>query len=148
MEAHGILGSVAFDGQWVTITKRGMGQTMKGARRLSVSQISSITFKPATALHHGYIQFTVAGAPAAAVRRSGLAAGRPSREDRDSLSFAKSKNSDFRQLQEAVESAIGSAGKGADLDVAGQLRKLADLRSDGVLTDSEFQAQKARLLNP
>jgi Domain of unknown function (DUF4429)/Short C-terminal domain len=148
LEAHGILGSVAFDGQWVTITKRGTGQTMKGARRLSVSQISSITFKPATALYHGYIQFTVAGTPAAGVRESGLAAGRPPREDRDSLSFSKKKNSDFLRLQEAVESAIGSAGKGASLDVVDQLRRLADLRSDGVLTDSEFEVQKARLLNP
>jgi hypothetical protein len=147
LEAHGILGSVAFDGQWVTITKRGTGQTMKGTRRLSVSQITSITFKPATALYHGYIQFTVAGTPAAAVRKSGLAAGRPSREDRDSLSFPKKKNSDFLRLQEAVQSAVESASKGANLDVADQLRRLADLRSDGLLTDSEFQAQKARLLN-
>ena len=147
MEAHGILGSVAFDGQWVTITKRGAGQTMKGARRLSVNQITSVTFKPATALYHGYIQFTVAGAPAAPVVRSGLAAGRPPREDRDSLSFSKKNNNDFVRLQQAVESAIESAGKGTSLDIADQLRKLADLRSNGVLTDSEFEVQKARLLN-
>lgn len=148
MEAHGILGLVAFDGQWVTITKRGAGQAMKGDRRLSVSQITSVTFKPATALYHGYIQFTMAGAPAAAVRRAGLAAGRPPREDRDSLSFSKKKNTDFLRLREAVESAIGrTVVGGASLDVADQLRKLADLRSDGLLTDREFEVQKARLLN-
>jgi len=120
---------------------------MKGARRLSVNRISSVTFKPATALHHGYIQFTVAGTPAAPVSRSGLTAGRPPREDRDSLSFSKKKNSDFLRLREAVESAVGSAGKGTNLDIADQLRKLADLRLGGVLTDSEFEFQKARLLN-
>jgi len=31
--------------------------------------------------------------------------------------------------------------------MADQLRKLADLRSGGVLTDAEFEVQKARLLN-
>ncbi len=45
-------GPVAFDGRWVTITKRGAGQAMKGDRRLSLSQITSVTFKPATALYH------------------------------------------------------------------------------------------------
>jgi len=148
LEAHGILGSVAFDGYWVTVTKRGAGQAMKGARRLSVNQITSVTFKPATSLNHGYIQFTVAGAPAASIVRYGLAAGRPHREDRDSLSFPKKRNSDFQQLQQAVETAIQGASRGASLDVADQLRKLADLRADGVITDSEFEIQKARLLNP
>ena len=32
------------------------------------------------------------------------------------------------------------------LDLADQLRKLADLRDAGVLTDEEFSSQKARLL--
>jgi Short C-terminal domain len=31
-------------------------------------------------------------------------------------------------------------------DVGGQLRKLADLRDQGVLTQDEFEAQKAKLL--
>jgi len=84
-----------------------------------------------------------------AARRSGLAAGRPPREDRDSLSFPKKKNDDFLRLREAIESAIAqsAAGGAGNLDVADQLRKLANLRSDGLLTDQEFDVQKARLLS-
>ena len=37
-----------------------------------------------------------------------------------------------------------TAGSGAD--TASQLSKLADLKSQGVLTDAEFEAQKARIL--
>ena len=33
-------------------------------------------------------------------------------------------------------------------DLADQVRKLAALRDDGLITDSEFETQKARLLNP
>jgi hypothetical protein len=36
---------------------------------------------------------------------------------------------------------------GPQVDLAEQLRKLAELRDQGVLTPDEFQAQKARLLN-
>jgi hypothetical protein len=32
-------------------------------------------------------------------------------------------------------------------DVIGQLKELGELRDQGVLTDEEFQAQKARILN-
>jgi hypothetical protein len=39
------------------------------------------------------------------------------------------------------------AGAAPAVDVADQLRKLAELRDQGVLTDDEFAAQKAKLLN-
>jgi ABC-type multidrug transport system fused ATPase/permease subunit len=57
-----------------------------------------------------------------------------------------------RKIQEAaqqknafdqyVQQAAGSSGG----DIASQLTKLADLKSRGVLTDAEFEAQKAKLL--
>jgi len=42
--------------------------------------------------------------------------------------------------------AAPSAGSGPPVDVADQLRKLAALREEGILSDEEFAAQKARLL--
>lgn len=45
--------------------------------------------------------------------------------------------------------AVGSAPPSDALPsalIADELRKLADLREEGILTDSEFAAQKARLL--
>ena len=33
-------------------------------------------------------------------------------------------------------------------DFADQIRKLAALRDDGLITDTEYETQKARLLNP
>ena len=38
------------------------------------------------------------------------------------------------------------APPGPALDVASQLRELANLRAEGVLTDAEFEAQKQRVL--
>ena len=42
--------------------------------------------------------------------------------------------------------AIQAAAPASAPDVADQLQKLADLRDRGVLTESEFQQQKAKLL--
>ena len=39
-----------------------------------------------------------------------------------------------------------TAGSGGGTDTASQLSKLADLKSQGVLSDAEFEAQKAKVL--
>jgi hypothetical protein len=44
-------------------------------------------------------------------------------------------------FNQAVREAAGSSG-----DVASQLTQLADLKSQGVLTEAEFEAQKAKIL--
>jgi hypothetical protein len=45
-------------------------------------------------------------------------------------------------FDQAVQQAAGSSGG----DVVSQLSKLADLKSQGVLTDAEFDAQKTKIL--
>ena len=51
-------------------------------------------------------------------------------------------------LRAAVEAAIarGSAGGGAPVDLADQIGRLAALRDSGVLTEAEFAAKEAELL--
>jgi ABC-type multidrug transport system fused ATPase/permease subunit len=51
------------------------------------------------------------------------------------------------QQQSAFDAYIRqTAGSGGGTDVADQLSRLADLRSQGVLSDEEFEAQKAKVL--
>jgi hypothetical protein len=47
-----------------------------------------------------------------------------------------------KAFDQYVRQAAGSDGG----DTASQLAKLADLKSQGVLTDAEFESQKAKLL--
>ena len=47
-----------------------------------------------------------------------------------------------KAFDEYVKQAAGSGGNSAD-----ELAKLADLKSKGVLTDAEFEAQKAKILS-
>jgi ABC-type multidrug transport system fused ATPase/permease subunit len=52
---------------------------------------------------------------------------------------------DAAQQQQAFDDYVRqAAGNGSD--TASQLSKLADLKSQGVISDSEFEAQKAKLL--
>ena len=50
------------------------------------------------------------------------------------------------QQQKAFDSYVRQAAGTPGADTASQLSKLADLKSQGVLTDAEFEAQKAKIL--
>jgi hypothetical protein len=54
--------------------------------------------------------------------------------------------SDLEQQQAAVPAPREGGGQPAAPSMAGQLNQLADLHSQGVLTDDEFAAAKAKLL--
>jgi hypothetical protein len=51
------------------------------------------------------------------------------------------------QQQKAFDQAVRSAAGTEGADTASQLSKLADLKSQGVLTEEEFQSEKSKLLN-
>jgi membrane protease subunit (stomatin/prohibitin family) len=51
-----------------------------------------------------------------------------------------------QQYAEAPQQAPAPAAAPAEKDMAEQLRDLADLKNQGILTDEEFAAQKAKIL--
>lgn len=53
---------------------------------------------------------------------------------------------DAAQQKEAFDSAVREAAGTAGGDVTSKLAQLADLKAQGVLTDTEFEAQKAKVL--
>lgn len=103
MKVDGVMGSVEFDGEWITITKRAAG-SQPVIHRLTVRDISGTTCKPGTRLFHGYVQFLTPGAVAAGEAR-GLAGGRPPHSDRNSLSIRRRNNDAAAKLVAAVEEA-------------------------------------------
>jgi len=53
---------------------------------------------------------------------------------------------DAAQQQKAFDDYVKQAAGTSGTDTADQLTKLADLKSKGVITDAEFDAQKAKIL--
>ncbi len=59
--------------------------------------------------------------------------------------MAERRMNEAAQQQQAFDSYVRETAGSGD-DTASQLSKLADLKSQGVITDAEFEAQKAKIL--
>ncbi|NUH35275.1 DUF4429 domain-containing protein [Streptomyces samsunensis] len=144
-------GQIQFDGQYVTITRKGFlarATRGKGEKRLHVSQISAVQWKPAGWAVNGYIQFTIPGSNEVRSRvgRQTVDAAK----DENSVVFTKGQQPEFEKLRAAVDQAIAqqhapqvTAGQ---VSVAEELAGLAQLRDQGVITEEDFQGAKRRLL--
>lgn len=155
IEVKGHTGEIQFDGQFVTITRKGIGARLtvgKGEKRLHVSQISAMQWKPAGLMVNGFIQFTV---PGGTERRSAFGSQTSSAvQDENSVVFTRKQQAEFEKLRGAIDAAIAAQRQpqapaaAVAPSVADELTKLAQLHQQGLLTDAEFAQQKARLLAP
>jgi hypothetical protein len=106
MDVKGVLGSISFDGEWITITKTPAGQH-PGPVRLRAADITGTRFKPASRLFHGYVQFLLPGSVAAGEKDGLTHGGRPPYSDPHSLSIPRKSNDAAEKLVAAVEQARG-----------------------------------------
>jgi hypothetical protein len=151
MEVKGHGGQVQFDGQYVTITRKGFlarSVVGKGEKRLHISNITAIQWKPAGAVVNGFIQFTV---PGGNERRSSFGnQTNAAMKDENSVVFTKAQMPAFEKLRATIEAAVAQqhAPQVAHQPVstADELAKLGALLQQGLLTQQEFDLQKARLL--
>lgn len=116
---------------------------LKGEKRIPISSISSVQFKKPGAMTNGYIQFSLSGG-----RESGRGL-MDATKDENSVMFTSAQVKSFEAIRDFIEERLGGGQapqQAATPDLADQLTKLANLRDQGILTDDEFQAQKAKLL--
>ncbi|WP_435601451.1 DUF4429 domain-containing protein [Streptomyces sp. C10-9-1] len=104
MDVKGVMGSVQFDGDWITITKTAVGQQDR-EYRIRAADVTGTRLKPGTRLFHGYVQFLVSGSLPAEESRGVLSAGRPPQSDPHSLSIPRKSNDAAAKLVTAVEQA-------------------------------------------
>lgn len=152
IEVKGHGGQITFDGQYVTITRKGFlarATIGKGEKRLHISQISAVQWKPAGFAVNGFIQFTVPGGIERRSKRGSQTT--QAAKDENSVVFTKAQQSSFEKLRAALDQAIAAHHTGggqpqAAPSVADELAKLHGLVQAGVLTQADFDAAKARLL--
>jgi hypothetical protein len=150
IEVKGYGGQVTFDGQTVTLHRKGFlarSTVGKGDKRIPVRHISAVQFKPAGIVANGFIQFSMGGG---VERRSQFGTqSRDAANDENSVMFTKQQQPSFERLRGAIEAAMAAIGDSSVLaapDIAGQIAKLNDLRTAGALSAEEFETAKARLL--
>lgn len=147
IEAKGVNGQVIVDGAWLTITRKGLGRVghSRGDRRIPISSITAVQFRPPGAMSNGFVRFTMPGAPEA---RGGM---RNSASDENAVVFTRKHTAEFERVRDAVEQFIAGqsappVASPANGGLAGQLGKLAELHTAGALSDTEYEAAKARIL--
>ena len=106
MDIKGVQGSIEFDGEWITIVKKQLGQP-EARFRIRAADVTGTRLKPATRLFHGYVQFVLPGSAPAPEAGGVLASGRPPQSDPHSLSIPRSANEAAEKLIAAVEQARG-----------------------------------------
>lgn len=104
MDVKGVLGTIGFDGEWVTISKKPVG--MQGREfRIRAADVTGTRLKPATRMFHGYVQFVLPGSAPAGEQGGLLQNGRPHYDDPHSLSIPHRSNDAAAKLVAAVEQA-------------------------------------------
>jgi hypothetical protein len=154
----GVNGTLIFDGTWVTIdrTKGFYARTSvgKGEKKIALTQITSVRWKQPSALVRGYISFSLAGGVETRSRFGKQTV--EAAKDENAVIVSHSQADEFLALKAKIEEALAqhhAATTGADRapasadDPAEQLKKLADLHQSGLLTDEEFAAKRAAMVD-
>lgn len=155
IQADGHGGQVQFDGQYVTITRSGFlarATHGKGEKRLHISQISAVQWKPAGAMVNGFIQFTVPGGNEA---RGGFGQQTMSAaKDENSVIFTRKQQPQFDQLRYAIDQAVAAQHAPSPAvdhptpapSMVDELSKLANLFEQGLISREDYDLAKKRLL--
>lgn len=149
MEAKGINGQLELTPDVLRIRRKGimsfLTQGAKGDKEILISQITSVQFKTANMITNGYIQFAFSGGKES---KGGVF---DATRDENTVMFNRGQQASFEALRDELNRRVLAArapspAPAAAVDFTAQLERLARLREQGVLTDEEFQAQKARIL--
>lgn len=116
----------------------------KGDKEIFIKNITAIQMKE-PGFTSGFIQFSLSG-------ESGSKGGVfDAAKDENTIMLSYPQYKEFLKAKELIESyiALRDRPQAAPIDsnlIADELRKLANLKTEGFLTDDEFQAQKKKLL--
>ena len=146
--AKGSNGLITIDGDWLTIDRTGFGRSghSKGDRRIPLSSITAVELRQARMFTNGFIRFSVPGSPEF---RGGL---QSAMRDENAVTFRRGQAKGFNMIHAAVEQSVtahhaGAGGGAAEPGIPEQIKQLDELRDQKLITDEEFEAKKADLLD-
>jgi Domain of unknown function (DUF4429)/Short C-terminal domain len=147
--AKGTNGIVTIDGDWLTIDRKRFGRRarhLQGYRRIPLASITAVQIQPARVFSNGFIRFTVAGSPQL------LGGLQSAMRDENAVTFRRGQERGFNMIRAAVEQHIAAQHAGArsaagEPDIPEQIKRLGELRDQKLITDEEFEAKKAELLD-
>ena len=146
---HGVQDLLEVHADKVCITPRGVfgffNKGMKGTKAIPFASIIAIQFKEAGFPFSGFIQFTIPGGNES---RGGLFAATKD-ENTFLFTIANSGNDRALEIKNYIETEVQklrTSRPSTSTSLSDELQKLAALTAQGILSDSEFNAAKKRLL--
>lgn len=150
IEAKGHNGQMMFDGRNITISRKGipgfLTQGLKGDKVIKLTSVTAVQFKKVGMITSGYLQLSLHGGGEA---KGGVF---DATSDENTVMFVKKQEHDFRKLCDAIQAALDAPmperqRATAAASAVDQLERLAALFERGLMTESEFVAQKTKLLS-
>jgi hypothetical protein len=138
------------DGDKIIIRRRGLANALavglSGERTILISTLTAVQVKPAGLLSPGYILFSYAG------NKPFMGGVIEATQDPDAFIFDRPLNARVAAFKAKVEKVMRDSRQAAPASnapstLADELRKLADLKQQGVLTQEEFDMAKKKLLS-
>ena len=150
LEAKGYMGnSVLFDGQWVTIRRKGLSSLFLGGKeiRLHVSTIAQVRFKGSDLQKNGYIEFV-------GEERSDRKSRKKVRKQKvfdpkSAVYFLRKHQASFEELHAAVSQSTQTAKSGnsetTPASLPEQIEQLRSLLRQGALTQAQYEQAVSKL---
>ncbi len=133
----------------LTITPKGVlgffNKGLKGTKEIPFRSIVAVQFRAGGAIVSGYLQFTIAGGNES---KGGVFSAT---QDENTFMFVKAANAAAEEIKAFIDSKVnslhasGPSGKNEE-SLTDKIRELAALKEQGLLSDDEFTAAKAKLL--
>lgn len=153
IEAKGHTGSILFDGNFITIQRKGVLAKMtvgKGEKRIPIKSVSAVQWKPAGIMVNGYIEFSLSGGNES--RSKFGSATNNAVQNENAVLFTRKQMPSFEGFKAEVEQAIieqhGLSKQTGVMNqsVASLIKELEELRQNGLLTEEEYGDKKTELL--
>lgn len=135
--------SISVEGEAVKITKRKSLFNSGREKIIPISSISGVEVKKPGAMARGYIQIQTAGQTSGNSAYKITGGAFDAAQDENSVLFDKK---DYPAAQAIQKYILEYKSKPQAPDSADEIKKLAGLHAQGVLTDEEFAAKKKQLL--
>ena len=133
--------SILFDGDSVIINDKSLTRAFVGDKTILIENIVEVNFKTSSRFMPGFIRFaTAAGQALVSPIEDGSG---------NSVLFEYKEQKDFIAIKDAIDEArknVKKPSSGQALSVADELKKLLELKKQGVLSEKEFEKQKKKLL--
>jgi hypothetical protein len=139
--------TITLDGNFLRIRRKGFlnmsNHGLDGEKTIDINNMTGVQFKEA-GLTSGFIQFIVKGSSES--KGGVFAAAR----DENSILFIKKEQKMAEEIKVYVENILANKNTSftsiQPLSDADELKKFADLRDAGIITEEEFNAKKKQIL--